>query len=228
MGQAYTQTFDVEHMPALIQIGRATETGVRELRFDVSAWLRRWPEMEIAILPTAPGTAVKYPVVVRMDGAVAVWEISDSDTSQAGTGSVEIVGRCEGKQVVSASAAVIVLARTAGSEGDIPEPAKPWVDAVLDAAERAEAAAERAESAGGGTVSPEAIAEAVEAYFEENPIDVTETDPTVPDWAKKPDKPTYTPEEIGAQPAGDYALATDVPTVDDILDALPTWQGGAY
>lgn len=29
-----------------------------------------------------------------------------------------------------------------------------------------------------------------------------ETDPTVPDWAKKPEKPTYTASEVGALPAG--------------------------
>lgn len=28
-----------------------------------------------------------------------------------------------------------------------------------------------------------------------------ETDPTVPDWAKQPNKPTYTADEVGAQPA---------------------------
>lgn len=34
-----------------------------------------------------------------------------------------------------------------------------------------------------------------------NDLITTESDPTVPDWAKEPDKPTYTPEEIGAAPA---------------------------
>ena len=41
----------------------------------------------------------------------------------------------------------------------------------------------------------------------------TETDPTVPEWAKQPEKPTYTPEEIGAQPKGDYALKSEIPSV---------------
>lgn len=34
-----------------------------------------------------------------------------------------------------------------------------------------------------------------------------EQDPTVPAWAKAATKPTYTPAEVGAQPAGDYAAA---------------------
>lgn len=54
-----------------------------------------------------------------------------------------------------------------------------------------------------------------------------ETDPTVPAWAKEPEKPTYTaeevgarpadwkptPQEIGAQPAGNYALKSEIPSV---------------
>ena len=35
----------------------------------------------------------------------------------------------------------------------------------------------------------------------------TETDPTVPEWAKQPTKPTYTLEELGAEAAGAAAEA---------------------
>ena len=48
--------------------------------------------------------------------------------------------------------------------------------------------------------SPEQIAAAVEEYIAKNPI--SETDPTVPDWAKQPQKPTYTASEVGAESAG--------------------------
>ena len=66
-----------------------------------------------------------------------------------------------------------------------------------------------------GGVDPEAVKDAVEDYLAENPI--TETDPTVPEWAKQPNKPTYTPEEIGAQPAGDYALKSEIPEIPTTL-----------
>lgn len=52
----------------------------------------------------------------------------------------------------------------------------------------------------GGSVSAEEIAQAVEAYMKEHPF--TETDPTVPDWAKQPQKPTYIASEVGADAAG--------------------------
>ena len=51
-----------------------------------------------------------------------------------------------------------------------------------------------------GGVSDEKIAEAVGTYMEANPIE--ESDPTVPEWAKQPEKPSYTAEEVGADAAG--------------------------
>lgn len=46
-------------------------------------------------------------------------------------------------------------------------------------------------------VTNEQIKNAVDAYMAENP----ETDPTVPEWAKQPEKPKYTAAEVGALPA---------------------------
>ena len=51
-----------------------------------------------------------------------------------------------------------------------------------------------------GGVSDEKIAEAVGTYMESHPIE--ESDPTVPEWAKQLEKPTYTASEVGADAAG--------------------------
>lgn len=66
----------------------------------------------------------------------------------------------------------------------------------------------------GGSVSAEQIAEAVEEYMLAHPF--TETDPTVPNWAKQPQKPTYTASEVGADAFGtaeskvsEHNVATD-------------------
>lgn len=48
-------------------------------------------------------------------------------------------------------------------------------------------------------ISEEQIEKSVKSYLEKNPIE--ETDPTVPAWAKKKEKPTYTAEEVGALPS---------------------------
>lgn len=48
--------------------------------------------------------------------------------------------------------------------------------------------------------SAEAMSGYVNEYMTENPF--TETDPTVPEWAKQLEKPTYTASEVGALPIG--------------------------
>lgn len=60
---------------------------------------------------------------------------------------------------------------------------------------------------------PDAIKNAVNDYLAENPIHIEETDPTVPEWAKRKEKPSYTADEVGALSAEtlpgavNYALA---------------------
>lgn len=70
----------------------------------------------------------------------------------------------------------------------------------------------------------------------------TETDPTVPAWAKQPNKPTYTAQEVGALPADSQitvevdntlsiqGAAADAKAVGDALDSISTsiqniWTG---
>lgn len=48
-------------------------------------------------------------------------------------------------------------------------------------------------------ISEEQIEKSVKSYLEKNPIE--ETDPTVPEWAKAEEKPTYTAVEVGALPS---------------------------
>lgn len=60
------------------------------------------------------------------------------------------------------------------------------------------AAINEAMTKGSGEVDPIDIQRIVDDYLAENPPTVTETDPTVPTWAKQPQKPTYTAVEVGA------------------------------
>lgn len=62
------------------------------------------------------------------------------------------------------------------------------------------AAINEAMTKGGGSVDEAEIQRIVEEYLTSNPPKVTETDPTVPAWAKQPTKPTYTAAEVGALP----------------------------
>jgi hypothetical protein len=87
---------------------------------------------------------------------------------------------------------------------DNPPPADPLPDVYNQLMAKLNELSEKA-------VSPEEIAEAVEEYMAEHPLE--EADPTVPEWAKQPEKPEYTADEVGAlsetelQSAVDKALA---------------------
>lgn len=59
-----------------------------------------------------------------------------------------------------------------------------------------------------GSADPEEIKKIVEDYLAANPP--KETDPTVPDWAKQPEKPGYTAEEVGALSRNDLQTGIDL------------------
>lgn len=63
---------------------------------------------------------------------------------------------------------------------------------------------------------PDAIKNVVDDYLANNPVEIEETDPTVPEWAKQPEKPSYTAEEVGALPAD-----TVIPEIPAIPAKLP-------
>lgn len=61
---------------------------------------------------------------------------------------------------------------------------------------------------------PDAIKNAVDDYLANNPIEIDETDPTVPNWAKQATKPKYTAEEVGALPVTYTPPAAPVQSVN--------------
>lgn len=176
--------YSINALPNSLYLGKQTETGVREIRIDCAPWFALWPNLSISVWVTPPGSAAAYPAAVQLEGEVLTWPITSADTATAGGGYVEIMGTAEGQKKLSATVPTLIQATTTGATTTPPDSARPWVDQVLEAAERAEAAAERAESAGGSGGSAGGI--------------VAETDPTVYDWAKQPQKPTYTADEVNA------------------------------
>ena len=81
---------------------------------------------------------------------------------------------------------------------DIPVPAKVGQVLSVKATNESGKPTEFEATDQSGGVSDEKIAEAVGAYMEAHPIE--ESDPTVPQWAKQPEKPSYTADEVGALP----------------------------
>lgn len=188
--------YGINNLPATILIGRRTETGVEEIAFDCSGWLEKWPGMQFSILAMRPGEADAYPAAIRKEGAVVVWEVNSSDTAIAGCGYAELIGIADGKRKIICTINTRIMGIKSDTVTEPPEAAKPWVDQVLEAAKRAEDAAERAEGAGGGGSGGSGGI-------------TKETDPTVPAWAKQPNKPTYTAEDVGAASKAEVERLSD-------------------
>ena len=125
----------IDHLPSRLSIGRETETGVTDIRIDCTDWLERWPGMVVAAIFCPPG-GTPYILDTEMSGNSLIWHVRDTDTATPGVGQLELTGEADGKRKLSALVDVQVARRLHGTAGDAPDPAKPWVDSVLDAAER--------------------------------------------------------------------------------------------
>lgn len=98
------------------------------------------------------GDAAPYPVALTRDGGSLVWTVSDSDTAKSGVGRCELTYLVGGVVAKSKTWQTQVLASfTADGSAEPPDPAKSWVQEVLDAAtaagKSAEAAADSADKA---------------------------------------------------------------------------------
>ena len=90
--------------------------------------------------------------------------------------------------LITAEMLTINCKQTVGSDNpSVPDPDMPKLKEMIEELVKQSASSEQ-------------IAAAVSQYLKDNPI--TETDPTVPAWAKETNKPTYTAAEVGALSEG--------------------------
>lgn len=137
--------YPINRMPQAIPIGIQTEEGVCIIAIDCSPWVEKWPGMVCSAMHTRPGEDTAYPVTCEWDGHILRWVVSMADTEKTGQGIVEIIGLADGKRKLSGKTATMIEATSVLAPGEVPEPIRPFVDQVLDAAARAEQAAKDAE-----------------------------------------------------------------------------------
>lgn len=209
-----------------MQIGFQGEQNAQQIRINVQKWLEKWPDASIHLMLTLPGEKTSYPANTRIENGELIFLPGYGDTQKAGHGAAYVAATRDGTHLaVSETVLTEILLRGRGGETipEAPEAQAGWVANVLDAAHRAEEAAKRAENA---QVTDEQVGKAVEDFLRENPVEFEEKDPTVPEWAKAKEKPTYTAEEVGAQPKGDYALVSEIPAPYTLPVASADTLGG--
>ena len=171
-----------------IYLGRQGEKQAREIVFDLSALREKYGAGTATLYHQRSKDPAPY-LIAETTGTTMTWTVSETDTVYAG------IGYCEfrytfGAEGLSKSTMFATNVKESLS-GDVIIPAalQAWYDALID----------YIDEHSGGSVDPEDIAAAVEDYMDEHPI--TESDPTVPAWAKANTKPAYTAAEVGALPS---------------------------
>ena len=201
---------------SILPLGKQGENLAKQIQFDLSRWISNFGPGTVQLLHQRSSDEAPYPVAVEQDGNLAVWTVTNADTAAAGTGRAELQYYVGDALAKSETWMTKVLPALGDASETPPEAQQGWVDNVLaqvaritgmtaQAVELPAGSAPTADYADGvltigiplgGDVSEAQIAQAVAEYLSKNPI--TETDPTVPDWAKQPDKPSYTADEVGA------------------------------
>lgn len=129
-----------------VEIGRMGENLCRELNIDVSGWLAELPGASVSVVFRRPDGQV-YPVIVNSSEQVITWLPNSSDLAMPGTGMLEV--RLYLDDVICKSAVINTATSRALGAPVVPPPAPApdWVTTAGNDAKRAEAAADRAESA---------------------------------------------------------------------------------
>ena len=120
-----------------IYLGKQGEHNARRFTFnDVKIWQELFGEGHCEVLHQRNGDSAPYPVVLTIENGVPYWYVSEVDTAIAGEGKCEI-RYIVNDAIVKSSIYVTVVQESLGEGAEEPpEAAKPWVDQVIEAAEK--------------------------------------------------------------------------------------------
>ena len=135
-----------------IPIGRQGEHNARQICFDISCWGEMYgTEGRAELIYQRPKDATPYPVVIQRDGSAVIWTVTSTDTANNGYGRAELRYYI-GDTLAKSATSIITVSDALDAPGEVPDPpGKDWLDQVLEAAQRAEDAANRAECVEPGT-----------------------------------------------------------------------------
>ena len=208
----------------IIRLGKQGEGNALRIEFDCATWLADNQGAAIELYVTPP-EGVGYMASLEKRGTTYIWEPNQEDTKYAGTGSIELILlKSESETVIKSETAYtrIDVSPSHKAPGDPPEAHLPWWERVLQLVQKCIGAA-----AGAVRFDVDQSGKLTDAQKEQARKNIgagtgdgsggiaNETDPTVPSWAKTPEKPTYTANEVGADAAGTAKKAVGEHDMDD-------------
>lgn len=145
--------------PGTVYLGKQGENLALEVAFPGPAiWREEFPGGVAQLLVRPPGNCgPAYPVALEEDGELAVWRVTAADTARHGYGRCELRWSVDGVAVKSRTYVTFVAEGLSGGCGCGTDNWGAYLEQIiqagaqaLDAAGRAESAANRAELSGGG------------------------------------------------------------------------------
>lgn len=137
---------------SVLPLGRCGENLARQVVFNLADWIPLYGSGTAELIYQRPGDERPYIMEIEQEGPLVRWNITAYHTARSdGDGKCELryyVGDIVKKSRVWRT--YVDKALDTPSEETPPGPEQGWVDQVLDAAARAESAADRAEAAVGG------------------------------------------------------------------------------
>lgn len=222
-----------------IEIGHVSDNLTRRVEIDCSAWKRKYPALtRFEICVTRPDGMIYCPKTEVNSAGKLVWVITDAETAIPGEGSYQVIGTGRyGDRRASRPAGLSIEANMPGIDSErAPDPSKPWVKKVFDAAAAAEQFAKDAAVSAETMLHPPIIGEngnwwlwdnEQKAYtdsgFDSRPAAAPYTLPTasesVKGGVKVGDGLQMTGDVLGVVPEGEYELIETI-TIEESTRAI--------
>lgn len=190
-----------------LYIGREGENKAVCVIFDISDEIEKFGDDGIvALVVQRANDSAPHPRSIERDGNKVIWTITNTDTAQVGNGKCEL-RYCKEDAIVKTCIYKTVVLDALGEpqEGEeVPEAYQSYLDQILKAGAAAQEAVSKYPTINNGTWQ---LWDAERGEYIDSGVSASggisqETDPSVPEWAKQPTKPSYTAEEVGALPKG--------------------------
>lgn len=137
-------TINVENCKTLL-IGRRGENEVTTVLFDFTEWASEFGSGVVDLYVKRFVDESAYPVVLTIDGTVASWLVTETDTNVAGYGKAEYVYRVDGKIAKSAVFPFFVAEDIGQPASEPPDPYESWLEQLTALGAETEAHAQAAE-----------------------------------------------------------------------------------
>lgn len=129
-----------------IRLGQQGEHLVQEIAFDFTEWQKQYGEGQIQLQVQRHGDEVPYPVLLQVEGNLAVWQVEKRDTEKAGKGELQLVYVVGGERIAKSRCFTTCVTPSLNKPGPVPPLEQAFGDKVANDAARAEAAANKAEA----------------------------------------------------------------------------------